>query len=167
VEGAAGGVYDEKAHLFPLCHQVRDEVDLISVFVYLLVVRAVRYARLVPGWGPILMAVVSTVTDSAVLLYACVLMVLQFSIGVAHSVAFSSDNAYFSSVLNSFYNLFAMSTCTPLARLSSLRSAHVKLCSVLQIFRNSFKSFRRHLRASSQLCISSCGRCCRSSSAIS
>jgi hypothetical protein len=100
--------------------QVRNEVDLISVLFYLLVIRAVRYARLVPGWGPILMAVVSTLTDSAVLLYGGVLLVLTFGIGVAHQVALSSDNPYFSSVITSWENLFAMCTYFPLSLMQSI-----------------------------------------------
>lgn len=47
--------------LWDLAGWVRAEVDLVSVLFYLLVIRAVRYARLIPGWGPILMAVISTI----------------------------------------------------------------------------------------------------------
>ena len=58
IDLAASGVY---VPLWDLAGWVRAEVDLVSVLFYLLVIRAVRYARLIPGWGPILMAVISTI----------------------------------------------------------------------------------------------------------
>lgn len=42
---------------------IRGEVDLISALLYTLVIRALRYARLVPGWGPVLMAILTTIMD--------------------------------------------------------------------------------------------------------
>jgi hypothetical protein len=112
---------------------IRGEVDMISALLYTLVIRALRYARLVPGWGPVLMAILSTIMDRAVLMYVGVLLVMLLSkyrsalclhvrlflrkppfcacavIAVSQFVAFSADSAYFSSLSVTFNNLFAMS----------------------------------------------------------
>ena len=91
-----------------ICGLIRDEIDLTSALYYLLVVRAVRYARLIPGWGPILMAIISTLTDGAVVLYLAVLLVLIFAIGISQFVAFSAENVFFPSILVSFESLYTM-----------------------------------------------------------
>jgi len=48
----AGRFYD----VWDVAGAIRSEVDLISALYYTLVIRALRYARLIPSWGPVLMA---------------------------------------------------------------------------------------------------------------
>ena len=94
--------------LWRMCGDIRNEIDVISALFYLLVIRGVRYARLIPGWGPVLMAIISTVTDVAVLQFLLVLLILIFAIGIAHFVAFAAESVYFGSLILSFENLFFM-----------------------------------------------------------
>lgn len=94
--------------LWQMCGNIRNEIDVISALFYLLVIRGVRYARLIPGWGPVLMAIISTVTDVAVFQFVLVLLILIFAIGIAHFVAFAAESVYFASIILSFENLFFM-----------------------------------------------------------
>jgi len=94
--------------IWQVCEYIRNEIDLISALYYLLIIRAVRYARLIPGWGPVFMSVISTITDGAVVQFIAVLLCLVFAIGISHYVAFAGDNPYFASTLVSFESLFAM-----------------------------------------------------------
>jgi ankyrin repeat protein len=89
---------------------LRSEVDLISVLFYLIIFRFIKYARLIPGWGPILLSIIMTIQDVSVILYTAVMIGLTLAFSIAHHVAMGTESAYFSSIVVSFEQLFAMST---------------------------------------------------------
>lgn len=85
------------------------ETDLIAVLILLFVVRIIKYLRILPGWGPMVVAVLMTWQDASVLTYLAVSLGLTFSLSVAFHAAFGAEVLEFSSIPNSFYVLFTMS----------------------------------------------------------
>lgn len=96
--------------LTPLCVCRSHEVaaDLIAAALFMIVIRFIKYLRVIPGWGPMLLAVVDTLRDSTVLLYLAVMMGLQLACSFAFHIAFGADNNHFSSITRSFITVFRM-----------------------------------------------------------
>lgn len=84
------------------------ETDIIAAGMFLVVLRFIKYLRVIPGWGPMLLAVVDTLKNATVLLYLAVMMGLQLACAFAFNIAFGADNNYFSSITRSFTTVFKM-----------------------------------------------------------
>ena len=81
---------------------------MIACALFLIVIRFIKYLRVIPGWGPMLLAVVDTLRDSTVLLYLAVMVGLQLACAFAFYVAFGGENNHFSSITRSFITVFRM-----------------------------------------------------------
>jgi hypothetical protein len=87
-------------------------VDIIAIALFLIIIRFIKYLRVIPGWGPMLLAVVDTLRDATVLLYLAVMLGLQIACAFAFHVAFGAENNHFSSITRAFITVFRM-VCPP------------------------------------------------------
>jgi hypothetical protein len=113
--------------------------DVIASALFLIVIRFIKYLRVIPGWGPMLLAVVDTLRDSTVLLYLAVMIGLQLACAFAFHIAFGSENNHFSSITRSFITVFRM-VRKHTAALNSKFTRQVFLCRawMLSICQRSF-----------------------------
>ena len=74
----------------------------------MIVLRFVRQLRVIPGWGPMLIAVVHTWQDATVLLYLAVMMCFILACAFTFEVAFGLENSNFSTITRAFNSLFRM-----------------------------------------------------------
>jgi hypothetical protein len=82
--------------------------DLLSISVFLVVIRFVRELRIIPGWGPMLIAVVKTWHDATVVLYVGVMICFILACAFSFEIAFGIESGNFSSISRSFMSLFRM-----------------------------------------------------------
>lgn len=85
------------------------ETDAIAILMLMLVIRFVKYLRLIPGSGPLAIGILETSLNPTVLMYLAVLLGLQFSFAVGFHIAFGSLVAEFDTVFHSFLALFTIS----------------------------------------------------------
>jgi len=83
--------------------------DLVAVMILLLAARVIKYLRIFPYWGPMVVAVVMTWLDPSVILYLGVTIGLTAALAVAFLVAFGAQVVEFSSLPASVFTLFTMS----------------------------------------------------------
>eukprot|EP01138_Halocafeteria_seosinensis_P013740 gb/GECG01014031.1/.p1 GENE.gb/GECG01014031.1/~~gb/GECG01014031.1/.p1 ORF type:complete len:2125 (+),score=205.59 gb/GECG01014031.1/:1-6375(+) len=105
--------------LWGLASKLELETDLLAVTVLLMIIRFVQYLRLIPGWGPMLLAFLMTWQDRIVMLYLSVMAMLIFTFGISFHVAFGTENPEFTSVLRSFYSLFGVGFAGEFDRLTT------------------------------------------------
>jgi len=103
VDASAAGSF---VGVWQLAGVLRAENDLLAIVFYVSVARLAKHFRLVPGWGPLLMAMRLTLVDPAVLLFVAVILGITFAISVAYHVALASESFYFGSLLQSFHSLY-------------------------------------------------------------
>jgi Polycystin cation channel len=82
--------------------------DVIAIALFFIIIKFIKYLRVIPHWGPMLLAVVDTMRDSAVLLYLLVLLALQLACAFAFHIAFGGENNHFSTMSRSFISMFRM-----------------------------------------------------------
>lgn len=87
---------------------IRFETDVLAIVLLMVVLRLVKYLRLIPRWGPMMVAVLMTWQDLFVQLYLAVALGLTACIAVSFHVAFGSESPAFSSLSASFLSLFSM-----------------------------------------------------------
>lgn len=107
--------------LWQLASRLELETDLLAVAVLLMIIRFVQYLRLIPEWGPMLLAFLMTWQDKIVMLYLSVMTMLIFTFGIAFHVAFGTENPEFASVLRSFYSLFGVGFAGEFDRLQTFQ----------------------------------------------
>ena len=74
----------------------------------LLVLRFIRHLRLLPGMGPMLLAIVKTWQHATVILYLGAMIGFVLACAFAFQIAFGAENTNFSSMSRSFMALFQM-----------------------------------------------------------
>lgn len=82
------------------------ELDAISVLSFLYGLRFIKYLRLVPGWGPMILAVLRTIVDIDVLLYICVFFFLMLILSFSYVISYGVEIFTFSEILTTFFHLF-------------------------------------------------------------
>ena len=95
----------------PCCRARRRHALLVgadTLRVAVLQVRFIKYLRLTPDWGPMVVAIIMTWRHPSVLLYLGVSIVLTFAFAISFHVAFGSQAPQFASLLSSFVSLFNM-----------------------------------------------------------
>jgi len=84
------------------------ERDVLAVVLLLLVVRFIKYLRLTPGWGPMVVAIIITAFHPNVILFLGVGLVLMLGFSISFHVAFGSETSQFASIAETFRSLFNM-----------------------------------------------------------
>jgi hypothetical protein len=72
------------------------------------VLRFIQYIFLIPGLGPMLLAIVKTWYDATVILYLSAMIGFVMACAFAFQIAFGAENANFGSMSRSFMSLFRM-----------------------------------------------------------
>ena len=95
-------------NLYTTIQWFASERDVLAVVLLLIVVRFIKYLRLMPGWGPMVVAIIITAFHPNVVLFLGVGLVLMLGFSVAFHVAFGSEAFQFSSIISTFRSLFNM-----------------------------------------------------------
>ena len=80
--------------------------DVLAFAALLLVLRFIQHLRLLPGMGPMLLAIVKTWHDVTVILYLGAMIGFVLACSFAFQIAFGAENPNFSSMSRSFMALF-------------------------------------------------------------
>jgi hypothetical protein len=87
------------------CNSVIDVLAFASLF---LVLRFIRHLSLIPGMGPMLLAIVKTWFDGTVILYLGAMLGFVLACAFAFEIAFGAEDQDFASMSRSFMSLFRM-----------------------------------------------------------
>lgn len=123
-EPAAGSPFIEIMAISRLMH---DQTDLISLTFLLGSTRVIKYLRILPSLGPMLVAVLSTLSSSIVLLYLSLLAGTMIIFGIAFHVAVGAQAAAFSTIPTAIVSLFTLT----LGEVSILDEAPERLSTTL------------------------------------
>lgn len=85
------------------------EYDLFAVFLPFVGIRFIKYLRLIPSWGPMVLAVVLTLQNMDVILYLCVMICAMSLFAIAYTVLNATTNIQYATFFSSFYSLFRAS----------------------------------------------------------
>lgn len=84
----------------------KTQKSIFSVLVFLHFLRLVKYIRVIPTWGPMLLAVISTLENGDVLLYMLVVFYLIFVSAFAFCILYSTEHPLHLTYIHSFYIAF-------------------------------------------------------------
>jgi hypothetical protein len=87
--------------------------DVLAFSALLLVLRFVRHLSLLPGLGPMLLAIVKTWQNATVILYLGAMIGFVLACAFAFQIAFGAENPNFSSISRSFMALFQIVSGCP------------------------------------------------------
>ena len=100
--------YHTFVNVAPLFHLILQTGDLVAVMILLMAARVIKYLRVFPYWGPMVVAVIMTWLDPSVILYLIVAVGLTAAMAVAFLVAFGTQVLEYSTIPESVFTLFTM-----------------------------------------------------------
>lgn len=88
---------------------IKGELDLTSIISFLFGLRFIKYLRLIPVWGPMVLAVIQSISARDVLLYIFVFFLMMIILCFSYDVSFGVEVEVFAQLITSFFELFCSS----------------------------------------------------------
>lgn len=98
--------YTDFSHSMDL---IKGELDLTSIITFMFGLRFIKYLRLIPVWGPMVLAVIQSISARDVLLYIFVFFLMMIILCFSYDVSFGVEVEVFSQLVTSFFELFCAS----------------------------------------------------------